>query len=217
MNKKKFSKSEVFDLIEEVTTEFGEILAKSEEGEKEIEPEKKDEKKDEKKKEDEKEEVKEEDKELAKCGEMSKTENFEAELKKLYGSMEKSELQVHLDVIKSLDAPAPAVTASVESEEVKMLKNENAELKKGMDKIVAGLEKAFTPKKAPAAKAVTEIGFMGKNEGHTEIKEVSVKEVESVLMAKSQNPNTTSAEREAINDYYLNGRNINSIKHLLGK
>lgn len=107
-----------------------------------------------------------------------------------------------------------------ENTEVELMKSELAaekakseDLKKSFDKateLLANLVK----KVVPQGKAITSLDVIAKNEP-TETTELSKSEVTQILMKKASDPNLTKADREAINSYYLDKSNYNTISHLL--
>lgn len=104
---------------------------------------------------------------------------------------------------------------NMEKSEVEALKGQNADLKKSLDTATEFLAKLVGKIGAPKGKAVTEIAALQKSEGSSEGTEMSKAEVTQVLLRKSQDPSLTKSDREAINAYYLNNANYNTISHLL--
>lgn len=218
--KKKLSKSEVFSILDDVEATFAAGLkknaisrmAKSEDEVKEEESEEEKEKKAKAKKEaEEKEEKKEDEVEV-----MEKSEDFEVECKNLYKSMSKSELAIHLSALTSVVKPSKE--ESLNKSEIS-LKEENAVLRKSMSEMTDKLTKFFgvaEAKSAPMAKAVTEIGYMAKSEATKADEFVwDSRAITKKLEQISKSESTNSSDREAINSYYLEGRNVETIKHLL--
>lgn len=108
------------------------------------------------------------------------------------------------------------------SPEVELLKNEVAaekakteSLQKNLDAVSAFLTKLVEKKVAPAGKAITSLDVIAKSEGSQESKELSKVEIDSALSRKSQDPKLEKSDRDAINDYYLGGKNVEKIRHLL--
>lgn len=168
-----------------------------------------------------------------------------AHMDKMYMSMSKPELHDHHDSVrKALDShgmqkcgeismsksedtknAAPAsIDVKVEdiktNPEVEILKSEveahkakAEELKKNLDAVQEFLTKLV--KKVPQGKAITSYEQVAKSEGSGEVKEFSKSEVTAILAKKAADPSLTKSDRDAINAFYLNGANINTINHLL--
>lgn len=95
-------------------------------------------------------------------------------------------------------------------------KAKNADMKKNMDAVQGFLTKFVEKIAAPKGKAITEIGTLAKSEGGgSETGEMSKSEITAKLLVKSADPKTTPQDRHAINQFYLNGANVNTISHLL--
>jgi len=82
--------------------------------------------------------------------------------------------------------------------------------------------KGFVSKEAPSQKAITKIEFVKKSEEDTVIKkkegnvdDLSKKEVTKILSEKAKSPDMKKSDRDAINNYYFETQNIDSIRHLL--
>ena len=56
---------------------------------------------------------------------------------------------------------------------------------------------------------------IAKSEDFKEEKELSKNEISVILSKKVSSPSLTKSDRDAINAFYLNGANINTISHLL--
>lgn len=114
-------------------------------------------------------------------------------------SMQKSEANPELELAKS---EAAANKAKVE------------ELQKSLDTVSEFLTKLV--KKVPQGKAITSMEQIAKSETAAgEEKQLSKSEITSILSKKAADPTLSKSDREAINAYYLNQSNINTISHLL--
>jgi hypothetical protein len=108
------------------------------------------------------------------------------------------------------------------STEVELLKSEleaekatSAELKKSFDKATELLTNFVKKVSVPQGKAITEIGTLAKSEVvGGEVSELSKAEVTDILNKKDYTK-LTKSDRDAINSYYLDGSNFNTISHLL--
>lgn len=168
-----------------------------------------------------------------------------AHMEQMYASMSKSELKAHHDAIrKCLDSQqaeqAPAApemdkcgdmsmakseentsTENKPNQEVELLKSEleaqktkSEELKKSLDAVSEFLTK-LVKKTAPQGKAITSMDVIAKSESAPESKELSKSEITAILAKKAAEPSLSKSDREAINNFYLNGGSVNSISHLL--
>jgi hypothetical protein len=92
-----------------------------------------------------------------------------------------------------------------------------AELKKSLDTAQEFLTKLVSKIAAPKGKAITELASLAKNEdgGSTDAGSLSKSEITQKLLVKSADPKTSPQDRAAINAFYLNGANVNTISHLL--
>jgi hypothetical protein len=115
-------------------------------------------------------------------------------------SMEKSELGTETELLKS---ELSATNAKYE------------ELKKTFDAVSAVLTKMVERKAAPAQKAVVSLDVIAKSELTGEGEPLKKEEIDSKLLAKSQDPKTSKADRDAINAFYLSNQDIKGISHLL--
>lgn len=114
-------------------------------------------------------------------------------------SMQKSEANPELELAKS---------------EVEAQKAKNAELQKSLDTVSEFLTKLV--KKVPQGKAITSMEQIAKSEaGASEEKQLSKSEITAILSKKAADPTLSKSDREAINAFYLNQSNINTISHLL--
>lgn len=113
-------------------------------------------------------------------------------------SMSKSEPNAELELAKS-----EAAAAKAEAE--KLAKN------------LAGVQEFLTAlvKKVPQGKAITQYEQVQKSENAQGEVELSKSEINAKLLAKSQDPKLSKTDRDAINAFYLNQANFNTISHLL--
>lgn len=156
---------------------------------------------------------------------------------KMYMSMSKTERKAHHDAImqiakgemgaemnKSEDTSVKTIEVKAEeikpNPEVALLKSEveahkakSEELKKNLDAVQEFLTKLV--KQAPQGKAITSMEQIAKSEDFKEEKELSKNEISVILSKKVSSPSLTKSDRDAINAFYLNGANINTISHLL--
>jgi hypothetical protein len=86
-------------------------------------------------------------------------------------------------------------------------------LQKNLDVVQEFLTKLV--KKVPQGKAITSLEQVAKSEGSTGDKELTKAEIDSKLLAKSADPKLAKTDRDAINAFYLNNANFNTISHLL--
>lgn len=134
--------------------------------------------------------------EIDKCGDMS---------------MQKTETSVEVK---------PEVIVQ-ETKETEILKSEfaaakakNEELQKSLDAVSSFLT-AFV-KKVPQGKAITQYEQVQKSESvPAEDAQLSKSEISSILSKKAADPTLSKNDREAINAFYLNNANVNTISHLL--
>lgn len=115
-------------------------------------------------------------------------------------SMEKSELGTETELLKS---------------ELSTVNAKYDDLKKNFDAVAAFLTKFVEKKPAPAAKAVTSLDVIAKSEGANEEVPLNKAEIDSKLLAKSQDVKTSKSDRDAINAFYLGSNDIKGISHLL--
>lgn len=113
-------------------------------------------------------------------------------------SMSKSEPNVELELAKS-EAAAEKAKA--------------AELQKNLN----GIQEFLTQlvKKVPQGKAITSLEQVAKSEVVGDEKQLSKSEITSILMKKAADPKLEKTDRDAINAFYLNQANFNTISHLL--
>lgn len=138
--------------------------------------------------------------EIDKCGDMSmsKSENTEAVAVEVKAEDVKPNPEVEL-----AKSEAAAATAKAE------------QLQKSLDTVQEFLTKLV--KKVPQGKAITSYEQVAKSEDTAagEGKELSKSEINAILGKKAADPSLTKSDRDAINAFYLNGANINTISHLL--
>lgn len=118
---------------------------------------------------------------------------------KMEMSMNKSEPNAELELAKS-----EAAAAKAKAEE--------------LQKNLSGIQEFLTQlvKKVPQGKAITSLEQVSKSEaGATEVQELSKSEINAKLLAKAADPKLTKTDRDAINAFYLNQANFNTINHLL--
>lgn len=142
--------------------------------------------------------------EMDKCGDMSmsKAENTTAveETQTVEIKAEDVKTNPELELAKS---EAAAAQAKAET------------LQKSLDTIQEFLTKLV--KKAPQGKAITSMEQIAKSETGSQEGEqtLSKSEISAILGKKAADPSLNKSDREAINAFYLNGANINTISHLL--
>jgi len=238
-NKKKLTKKEVFEILDDVEKSFGSTLSKSEEARKSFlakseEADEEAKKAEEKKKEEEEKKKKEEEEkkegdELEKCGQISKSEEgyteeqFTKELDGLYGDMPITELQMHQEALNSAMVKHEQAEGEPMRKSEDFYKNELAardekieKLEKSLESIVGGMNKFLGQgeDKAPEQKAATNLDYIAKSEGQGESSWTKDK-IEKHLERISKSAETSAEDRASINEYYLEGRNVQSIEHLL--
>jgi hypothetical protein len=113
-------------------------------------------------------------------------------------SMSKSEPNAELELAKS---EAAAQKAKAE------------ELQKNLN----GIQEFLTQlvKKVPQGKAITSLEQVAKSEVPGDEKQLSKSEITAILMKKAAEPTLSKTDRDAINAFYLNQANFNTINHLL--
>lgn len=133
--------------------------------------------------------------EIDKCGDMS---------------MSKSETNVE---VKPEDVKPNA--------ELELAKSEAAAAKAKVEELqknFAGVQEFLTQlvKKVPQGKAITSLEQVTKSEtGSGEEKQLSKSEITAILSKKAAEPTLSKTDRDAINAFYLNQANFNTISHLL--
>lgn len=166
------------------------------------------------------------------------------EMDGLYASMSKSEKEAHYQSVKKalfgnekeLGQMEKSEKVVVKKEESDLMKSanealktqlekaekDNEELKKSFSDLIKKLN-GFVGKSAPKQKAITKIEYVAKSEDVVENKkedEVDVtkltkSEISTRLNEKIRNGVIKKSERELINAFYLEGKSIETIKHLL--
>ena len=114
-------------------------------------------------------------------------------------SMSKSEPNAELELAKS-----EATAAKAKAEE--------------LQKNLSGIQEFLTQlvKKVPQGKAITSLEQVAKSEDvQGDEKQLSKSEVTAILMKKAAEPTLSKTDRDAINAFYLNQANLNTISHLL--
>jgi hypothetical protein len=107
--------------------------------------------------------------------------------------------------------------------EIETLKEEKSKLEKGFKDLTAALAQFVKGSSAPKQKAITKLEYVAKSEEEVkpevkteDVSKLDTKEVSTRLNAQIKSGKLAKAEREKINNYYLNGsKNIESIRHLL--
>lgn len=141
--------------------------------------------------------------------------------------------EVSADMQKSESEEAVEVSEDKEDEislmksEIEAIKKENEELKKSAEALVSKLNEVFVKKSAPAApkqKAITKIEYIAKSEEDVvvedkkesvDVSKLSKNEITSILTGKIREGRLEKKDREAIDSFYLENKNIDTIKHLL--
>jgi hypothetical protein len=134
--------------------------------------------------------------EIDKCGDMS---------------MSKSETNVE---VKPEDVIKPNAELELAKSEAAAAKAKVEELQKNF----AGVQEFLTQlvKKVPQGKAITSLEQVTKSESvGGEEKQLSKSEITEKLMKKAAEPTLSKTDRDAINAFYLNQANFNTISHLL--
>lgn len=237
----KYTDEQIANLLKEVEVSFAQSLKKSEEApeakedegsdedKKEDADEAKDEpaesKEDEGSDEDKKEdaaEAKDESKDESKDQDFDYDDEDMDELHKMYASMGEKEKAAHHGALKKAlgledktEQPvAPDMQKSEEASlakaEITSLQAKNAELQKSLDAVTKFLD--TLNKSVPQRKSITSVDYIQKSE---ESKEVSSEQVDVILQKKVRDSSLSKSDRDAINTYYLNGKSIETIKHLL--
>ncbi|NJO48110.1 MAG: hypothetical protein HC840_00175 [Leptolyngbyaceae cyanobacterium RM2_2_4] len=113
-------------------------------------------------------------------------------------SMSKSEPNAELELAKS-----EAAAQKAKAEE--------------LQKNLTGIQEFLTQlvKKVPQGKAITSLEQVAKSEVSGEEKQLSKSEITAILMKKAAEPTLSKTDRDAINAFYLNQANFNTISHLL--
>lgn len=139
--------------------------------------------------------------EIDKCGDMSMSKTEKTEAATIEVKAEDVKASPELELAKS---EAAAAQAKAET------------LQKNLDAVQEFLTKLV--KKVPQGKAITSYEQVAKSEAAVEEgKELSKSEINTILGQKAADPSLKKSDRDAINAFYLNGANINTISHLLTK
>jgi hypothetical protein len=162
-----------------------------------------------------------------------------AEMEKMYKSMSKSEAETHYKALKKAafgeesaevkKSEETKVVVKEESKEDKLLKSENETLKtenealkKSLDNLAGTLSKIFGKNSAaPKQKAITDLEVIKKTEEDVkkvetkDLSKITAKEINSTLNAKIRAGDLKKSDKEAINQYFVDNKSIESIKHLL--
>lgn len=100
--------------------------------------------------------------------------------------------------------------------EIEALKKENEDSKNQLQAVSAFLTKFVEKTSPPPQKAITQIDRIEKSEGGgAEVQPLSKSEITQALNKKSADPTLAKADRDAINEFYLNDAGIETISHLL--
>jgi hypothetical protein len=100
--------------------------------------------------------------------------------------------------------------------EIESLKKENEDSKNQLNAVTAFLTKFVEKTTPPPQKAITSIDVIAKGEGAgAEVQPLTKSEITPILLKKSADPTLAKADRDAINEFYLNGADIKTISHLL--
>jgi len=159
------------------------------------------------------------------------------EIEKIYKSMSKSERKAHLNALgkcgeMSMKKSEKDTLVEIETpiadagKEIELLKSEfstklaaseakSEELKKNLDAVSEFLTR-LVKKTAPQGKGITNLDSIAKSDvGADEEKPLSKSEISTRLAKKAAEPTLAKSDREAINAFYLQGANINTVNHLL--
>lgn len=151
-----------------------------------------------------------------------------SELHKMYSTMGQKEKQAHLDSLhKALGVVAkqPEAQEMAKSEELAKkeetyaliksendtLKAKNEELQKNMEVVKNFL--ATVQKSVPQRKSIESLDFVKKSEDQEKV--LSKNEIDELLLKKVKEATLSKSDRVAIDNYYLNGKSVETIKHLL--
>lgn len=130
--------------------------------------------------------------------------------------MNKSETVVASIEVTPEVKPEPNKELELLKTEVAAEKAKSEALQKNLDTVSAILTKLVEKKVAPQGKAITNLEVIAKSEGGKEAeKTLSKSEIDAALGKKAQDPKLEKSDRDAINNFYLNGGSLNSISHLL--
>ncbi len=115
---------------------------------------------------------------------------------------------------QALEKSEPSMEVSLLKSELEAVKAKSAEEKKALETAMQSFLTKFVEKAAPAGKAITSLDIIAKTEDVQKEKALSKSEIDSKLLAKSKDRNTSQADRNAINSYYFS-KNLESVRHLL--
>lgn len=154
--------------------------------------------------------------ELAKCGDMAQGQAPAAPA----APAQESAPMAKSEEIKPVEVKATEVAPN---KEVDLLKSELSEsktkletLQKQFDGVAAFLTKLVQKSAPPAAKAITSLDVIEKNEGSGGDKPLAKDAIHNILCKKSAEPSLKKSDRDAINVYYADGQvDIKGISHLL--
>lgn len=159
------------------------------------------------------------------------------ELKEIYGTMEPEELQRHFMIMREIlrgsmeqgaapeaapAAPAPEAGGapmamsekeSIVKSEFDALKAKNEELEKALGRLTMVMESTLLK---PARKAVTDIAYIQKSEHDSgEEKQFTKSEIRTLCNEKCKDRSLSKSDREALNDYLLNGGSSDKIMQII--
>lgn len=138
---------------------------------------------------------------LAKCGEMSMNKTETAA----------TSIEVKAEIVK----PEPNKELELLKSEVSAANAKTEALQKNLDGLQAFLTKLVEKTVPPKGKAITSLEVIAKSEDGKEEKTLTKSDIDSALSKKAQDPKLEKSDRDAINNFYLNGGSLNSISHLL--
>jgi hypothetical protein len=111
---------------------------------------------------------------------------------------------------KSEDTQNDLLKSEVEAQKAKV-----DTLQKTLDGVTEFLTKLVAKTNVPQGKAVTSYDAIAKSEELSSAEPMTKSEIVGVLSKKAMDPNLSKSDRDAINNFYLNGANVTSISHLL--
>lgn len=228
----KYSEQEMAALISEVETQFADFLAKAETTNEERKLQKSEKTTEEVIETEEDEEVEQEMTKSEGELELDYDENDYVEMDKLYQSMSKAEQEAHYKSLKKslFDDTSEEIEKTEKVKEEKLAKSEkeialeeeNAELKKNLEKLTVAFTNFLEQKRPPKRKAITKIEYIKKSEAEkteevkVDVSKLSKDEISQKLSEKIRSGSLKKDEKEAIDNYYLSIKpSIDSIKHLL--
>ncbi len=144
---------------------------------------------------------------MHKCGDMQVAKSEQHEEEQLKKSEEVQKVEQEIALTKS--------ELEAKTKELEGAKKENEDLKKSVEELVGALN-GFVTKKGPTRKAVTSVEYIKKSETEeAPKKELNKSEITAILKKKAADPSLSKSDREAINQYYLKGASLDTVKHLL--